>query len=81
VKVTVVNADDWQALYVDGEKKTEGHRISIYDLEAAVENFKVIDPPETVLEAQARFGVLFPDALSDLAQWGNDLLERADASD
>jgi hypothetical protein len=81
VRITVVNADDWQALYVDGEKKAEGHRISIYDLEAAVENFKVLDPPETVLAAQARFGVLFPDSLSDFAQWGNDLLERANVSD
>ncbi len=33
MKVTLVsNGDDWEGLYVDGELKTEGHRVTAYDL-------------------------------------------------
>ena len=28
MRVDLVNADDWQALYIDGVKTTEGHRLS-----------------------------------------------------
>ena len=36
VKITVVKGDDWEALYIDGQKKAEGHSIPDWEFMQAL---------------------------------------------
>lgn len=47
-KLVFASADDWQAVWVDGELVTQGHRIPLYDwLELLTEGpFQVMDQGE-----------------------------------
>lgn len=71
----VTTADDWQALYVDGKKVAEGHRIGLHEFEQHIEGFHVQDMPPKVDEAMAYAGECFPDEQKDLAAWANELVE------
>lgn len=71
----VTTAEDWQALYVDGEKVAEGHRISLHEFETHIEGFHVLNMPPNVDEAMAFAGERFPDKQKDLAAWANELVE------
>jgi hypothetical protein len=77
----IVTADDWQTLYIDGEKKTESHSISLHDLETFLPNLRVQPVPSNVEAAMSYFGETCPDDLVDLARWGNDLVQQKEAAD
>lgn len=36
-KFVIVNADDWQGLYKDGELVTEGHSVELHELASAAD--------------------------------------------
>lgn len=49
MRVDLVNADDWQALYIDGVKTTEGHRLSAWDV------LKTLEGTEPITQANSHW--------------------------
>ena len=62
-KIQIVDTDDWQGLYVDGELMLEGHRLSVYDV-LNVLGFVNVECPDVDMDLQRCAS--FPQKFSDL---------------
>lgn len=67
-KITITNNDEWAGVYIDGKLFTEGHGISIFDIESLLTHLKfeveIKEANQEWLEGKGRL----PESLNEV-QW------------
>lgn len=67
MKVTIVDSDDWKALYIDGKLVTQDHRIENKDiLKALGVDFEIVEPDSEWFEDKSHF----PETLDEVEYKG-----------
>jgi hypothetical protein len=66
MKITIVsNGADWEALYIDGKRKIEGHQIEVEDVLQYIKSVEY-DFINREISEDIRRGPYYPDKLEDI---------------